>query len=230
MNEPVGYYVYCCYVDNEPRYIGMGSGSRYKHCISGKSSSQEVNRAYFSAKIIDVVIIWDNLDKEDAQSREGYLINSIGLDKLFNLKSGVLPSTKRNYKPTYLRREDGDTVDDDVVRAMVVDSIVGYDLLELGNGNYGAMWFAAYGNNFISNEIVVGDYHRLPFVGDKISTCAYLKEQVDVFKVEFPLQVAFEEECSLNRTDTVRYAKLNPKGVIARTLRCSSVTVINKHI
>ena len=40
------YYVYVCKVDGVPKYVGMGKGGRWKHCVSGKSSCSELNRNF----------------------------------------------------------------------------------------------------------------------------------------------------------------------------------------
>lgn len=43
------YYVYIAYgKDDEILYIGKGKNKRYKHCLSGTSQSQALNRYYFN--------------------------------------------------------------------------------------------------------------------------------------------------------------------------------------
>ena len=53
------FYVYFVYVDGVVRYIGKGSGDRWKHAISGSSSVAELNRDHFSGKFIEVRICKD---------------------------------------------------------------------------------------------------------------------------------------------------------------------------
>jgi len=49
MKEKI-YYIYAAYVDGVLRYIGKGSGDRYKHCTSGRSSCVDLNIDLFNGK------------------------------------------------------------------------------------------------------------------------------------------------------------------------------------
>ena len=48
------FYVYLVYVDGHLKYIGKGSGDRWKHAIRGASSVPELNRDHFAGKYIEV--------------------------------------------------------------------------------------------------------------------------------------------------------------------------------
>lgn len=82
------FYVYLARgADNEPLYVGKGSGSRYKHCNSGVSSSYLLNQYYFlngtNSISVDIVKYFSN--SGDALSFETDLIHE--LEPAFNLKS-----------------------------------------------------------------------------------------------------------------------------------------------
>lgn len=64
------YYVYVCHVDDVLRYIGMGKGNRYKHCISGKSSCVELNKDFHEGKKVEVTKVVDKISQSEAQSIE----------------------------------------------------------------------------------------------------------------------------------------------------------------
>lgn len=70
------FYVYECRVDGVIRYIGMGKGSRYKHCTSGSSSCAELNRDFHAGKEITVEKVAQKLNKADATMLEWELINA----------------------------------------------------------------------------------------------------------------------------------------------------------
>lgn len=70
------YYVYVCLVNGEPKYVGMGSGERYKHCQSGVSSCKELNKDFFEfgADNMLTVKVESQLSRERAQYLENSLI------------------------------------------------------------------------------------------------------------------------------------------------------------
>lgn len=68
------YYVYVCYVDNEPKYIGMGKGRRLDHCTSGKSSCPELNKDFFEGKSLRVEKVKEKLTNSQARIEESFLI------------------------------------------------------------------------------------------------------------------------------------------------------------
>lgn len=78
------YYVYACYVDDELRYIGMGKGARYKHCISGKSSCSELNRDFHAGKVLRVEKIETKLTQREAANLEADLIDEYMEEGLYN--------------------------------------------------------------------------------------------------------------------------------------------------
>lgn len=78
------YYVYACYVDDDIRYIGMGKGTRYKHCMSGKSSCSELNRDFHAGKSLRVEKIESDLTQVEAANLEVDLINEYMDRGLYN--------------------------------------------------------------------------------------------------------------------------------------------------
>ena len=92
------YYVYICYVENAIRYVGMGKGNRYKHCVSGKSSCSELNKDFHAGKNMRVEIFKDSLTENDARLLEAYLVeqNIEGLyNKVVHQTKRSVPSSKR---------------------------------------------------------------------------------------------------------------------------------------
>ena len=87
------FYVYEVKVDGVVRYYGKGSGNRYAHCKSGKSSCVELNRDYFEGKTIDVTILKKDMFEVDADKMEQELIRN-GED-LYNIVVA-----QRGNKPT----------------------------------------------------------------------------------------------------------------------------------
>lgn len=81
-------YVYICYLHNEPIYTGKGTGKRYLHCKSGKSSNPQLNQALFTHGIdaLDVRIPYYDLSDDQAIQLERRLIISYIADGyiLFN--------------------------------------------------------------------------------------------------------------------------------------------------
>lgn len=45
-----GYYLYVCYYNGVPVYVGKGKGDRWIHCLSGKSSNAKINQLYFETQ------------------------------------------------------------------------------------------------------------------------------------------------------------------------------------
>lgn len=84
------YYVYICYVDSEPKYIGMGKGKRYLHCVSGKSSCSELNRDFHAGKSLVVEKIEEELTQQEASALEVELIFEYSDYNLYNKQ--VYPS------------------------------------------------------------------------------------------------------------------------------------------
>ena len=70
------YYVYIVLVDGELRYIGKGSGDRWKHSISGASSVPELNRDHFAGKYIEVRTLGERFTEAMAVEVERDLIYS----------------------------------------------------------------------------------------------------------------------------------------------------------
>lgn len=94
------FYVYECRVDGVLRYVGMGKGNRYKHCMSGKSSCSELNRDFHEGKEITVIKVKEKMTKFDALMHEYNLI--MENEGLYNIKKevsfGQVPDFKRNNK------------------------------------------------------------------------------------------------------------------------------------
>ena len=88
-------YVYICYLNDQPVYVGKGTGKRYLHCTSGKSSNARLNKAVFEYGLdaMSVNFIYYNLDDWVALGLERDLIQSLvekGFD-LFNVDKRVVP-------------------------------------------------------------------------------------------------------------------------------------------
>ena len=82
------YYVYGAYVDGVLKYVGKGYGNRYKHCMSGKSTCEELNAAYRSGCTIDVQLLHGNLSESEAFTKENEEIEKIGIENLWNKVKG----------------------------------------------------------------------------------------------------------------------------------------------
>ena len=80
------YYVYAAYgVNDELLYIGKGSGSRLQHCVSGTSSSRDMNRYFFQngeAGSIKVKVLKRFKTEEEALKFE--MRSIVTLSPLFN--------------------------------------------------------------------------------------------------------------------------------------------------
>lgn len=75
---PYRAYVYICYLNGKPIYVGKGTGKRYRHCKSGKSNNFQLNQAVFTygADSLDVQIPHYNLYDDEALYLERKLINA----------------------------------------------------------------------------------------------------------------------------------------------------------
>lgn len=95
---PYRAYVYICYLNNKPVYVGKGTGKRYLHCTSGKSSNPRLNQAFFEygSEAMFINFIYCDLDEWVALGLERDLIRSLtekGFD-LFNVDKRIV-----EYKP-----------------------------------------------------------------------------------------------------------------------------------
>lgn len=100
------YYVYVCLVNDSPVYVGKGTGKRYLHCVSGKSSSVGLNRDFFlwGKKAFEINIVDYDLSEDDAYTLERMVINNLisqGYD-LYNCdyQSMLDMSNKPSYHPS----------------------------------------------------------------------------------------------------------------------------------
>lgn len=73
----VGNYVYIAKHGDEVVYVGKGSGERYKHCTSGRSSSYYLNKLHFDGADVVVEIHKDRLTEEEADLLEKSMIASL---------------------------------------------------------------------------------------------------------------------------------------------------------
>jgi hypothetical protein len=71
-----GYYVYICYVNEDPVYVGKGKGKRLLHCTSGRSHNKKLNTALsdYGSKAFAVHIVYRGLDERRALEEERKLI------------------------------------------------------------------------------------------------------------------------------------------------------------
>lgn len=87
-------YVYICYLNGNPVYVGKGTGKRYLHCKSGRSNNYQLNQALFTHGVdsLDVQIPCYNLSDDEALYIERKLINSFLDDgyELFNCDTKTL--------------------------------------------------------------------------------------------------------------------------------------------
>lgn len=94
------FYVYACKVDGVVRYIGMGSGTRYKHCLSGTSSCAELNRDFFEGRTLEVEKVKKGLTKQEAEELEESMIS----DQFEALYNKVVRSYRRGKTANVLKR------------------------------------------------------------------------------------------------------------------------------
>lgn len=100
------YYVYFCVVDGRMKYVGKGTGDRWKHTISGSSSCRELNRDWFEGKSFSIFRTANNLTEDEAYSQEEEFIYSFGVcDTLYNR---VLPSEETRFSDWATVVQDGD--------------------------------------------------------------------------------------------------------------------------
>lgn len=81
------YYVYIVFVNGEPKYVGKGTGDRYKHAVSGASSVPELNRDFFKDCHIEVMILYGDrtMSEEKALQEEKNVIGSLhGIFEIYN--------------------------------------------------------------------------------------------------------------------------------------------------
>lgn len=71
---PDGYYVYTVTHNESIVYIGKGKGWRYLHVTSGTSGNLELNRLYFMAEVVVVLIYAEGMTESEALSLEKTLI------------------------------------------------------------------------------------------------------------------------------------------------------------
>jgi hypothetical protein len=85
------YYVYIVFVDGVPKYVGKGTGDRYKHAVSGSSSVKELNKDFFDGKYIEVRIVFGqrNMTEKCALQVEQDVILTLKEHGLYNKR--VLP-------------------------------------------------------------------------------------------------------------------------------------------
>ena len=87
-------YVYVCYLNSTPVYVGKGTGKRYLHCKSGKSNNYQLNQALFTHGVdsLDLQIPYYNLSDDQALYTERKLIKSFLNDgyELFNCATKTL--------------------------------------------------------------------------------------------------------------------------------------------
>lgn len=88
------YYVYIVFVNGEPKYVGKGTGDRYKHAISGASSVAQLNKDFFNEDHIEVRILYGNksMTEEQAIQEEKNVIGSIA--EIFDIYNKTLPKEK----------------------------------------------------------------------------------------------------------------------------------------
>jgi hypothetical protein len=73
------YYVYVCYVNQNPVYVGKGKNLRYLHCTSGKSHNPMINKALleYGSSNFNIHMAAENLSESDAFKIERAVINDI---------------------------------------------------------------------------------------------------------------------------------------------------------
>lgn len=118
---PYRAYVYICYLNDVPVYVGKGTGKRYKHCKSGKSSNSKLNEAFYKygAEALDVRIIFYDLYDDVALALERDLVKSLTYQdfELFNidkkpLHNMFLQDFQKAPSPSYLPEWVTENIDD----------------------------------------------------------------------------------------------------------------------
>ncbi len=99
------YYVYKVYVEGTLRYVGKGKGMRYKHAVSGRSSSVQLNRDYLEGKGIQVKLFKWGLSSENALKEEDKLISE-NFDSLYNKMKSISSRDKATLPKASEDRED----------------------------------------------------------------------------------------------------------------------------
>lgn len=89
------HYVYIAYVDGVPKYVGRGTGKRYLHCCSGKSSCYWLNRDVFIGKTITTEFVHDDLSWAEAKKLEAQTISELGIQNLYNISAPSLNQGSR---------------------------------------------------------------------------------------------------------------------------------------
>ena len=82
------YYIYLCKNGDAVVYVGKGTGDRINHCLSGKSSSSELNQLVSDGVQLTVHKVAENLTEEMAFYLENAYITSL-------IKSGVVLVNKK---------------------------------------------------------------------------------------------------------------------------------------
>lgn len=84
------YYVYIVFVNGEPKYIGKGTGDRYKHAVSGASSVPNLNRDFFNDEHMEVAILYGNknMTEKEAFQHETDVIGSL---KAYDIYNKIIP-------------------------------------------------------------------------------------------------------------------------------------------
>lgn len=80
------FYVYVCYVNQKPVYVGKGKNLRYKHCTSGKSHNTKLNNALieYGYEAFKILFPFKDLTEKDALILEKKLIRYY-LDKGYDI-------------------------------------------------------------------------------------------------------------------------------------------------
>jgi dihydroneopterin aldolase len=90
------HYVYVCKLKDRVIYVGKGVGDRIKHCLSGKSSSEELNKLYSDGEPLSVEKVAENLTEEMATHLEESYIRAL-IKSGDNLLNKALPEDIKQY-------------------------------------------------------------------------------------------------------------------------------------
>lgn len=92
------FYVYVCKHNGRVIYVGKGTRERFKHCLSGKSSSNELNKLVKEGAALIVEKVAENLTEEMAiQLEESYIRAMVFSGTMLHNKS--LPKDVREFIP-----------------------------------------------------------------------------------------------------------------------------------